>query len=66
MTTTFSTTTTNPHINALEAVRGDAAQPIEWALQQGQIKNVVLVGNSQAGRSESHASAPTSGRLGAG
>ncbi len=101
MTTTFSTTTTNPFIAALETVFGEATKPIEWlviahndprmlrslssaltgesaavveisqdawdfegkhlpetiewALQQGAIKNLVLVGNSQAGGSESRA-----------
>jgi len=34
----------------------ELSETIEWALQQGEIKNLVLVGNSQAGGAESRAS----------
>ena len=102
MTTTFSTTGSNPHIAALEPILHEAAKPIEyliiahndplmlqtlcsalggtsaaileasqdtwklsegdlpemieWALQRGEIKHLLLVGHSQAGGSESRAS----------
>ena len=102
MPTTFSTTTSNPHIAALEEVftksnnsiewlvishddsrmvrslcsnlpnkstavleisqsqwdfeSKDLAEAFEWALQQSEIKHVVLVGNSQASTSKSRAS----------